>query len=357
MNKLLVFITVFTVFTITQASEHASLNTDFDHLKIISYEPTSITGRGVKIAVIDAGYFDVSGDSKNSLTSSTIERFRNQHEPSKEEQEGKLFGHLNTIASIIAGNNGIAKDVELELFSVPQEIENGDDEVFNRWVAQFIREAIACKVDFISISLGFEKEGTVGKCSAFPEIVADALKDAKKMGIGILLCASNGSPEYTLNENVYLGIADLLESLDGYALLVMGVKWNESPDQLVMDKGYSYTDRLAPFIVCAPSNKVLAFGVGIQQISCNGTSIATPMVAATAALIKSGNKNLNNQQVLNLISRTSQRFKAKNMRRELVPRASGIGMRSILVEECSDAPCGNGVINIKDALCEAINKK
>src|SRR5207244_14181 len=99
-------------------------------------------GVGVKIAVIESGGFDCEGDTQSVITQATKDRY------SQQDLRGSK-GHLNFVASIIAGTNGIASQSELEV--IPYE---GNSGAPGKAIAIAIEQAIEAKVDFINMSIG-----------------------------------------------------------------------------------------------------------------------------------------------------------------------------------------------------------
>lgn len=201
-----------------------------NYRKIIGADvPYDKCGEGVKIAVIENRYFDPEGDTKSALTQKTKDRL-SQNNPERNQADG----HINCVASIIAGTNGIVPQSQLEIIHYERDPNN------NESLVTAIRQAIDAKVDFINMSIGF---GSIG-CD-FPQELHQPLLEARNAGIGIMLAAGNEyhlrSGGVTLGSSMYKGFGAFLEEMQGHMKIVVSTSYKESEGA---DKNVKYNLRL-----------------------------------------------------------------------------------------------------------------
>lgn len=121
------------------------------HLKIIGAQQQGALGEGIKIAVIDAGWFDCKGDTREAITQATKDRL-SPLQPMDDDDD-----HSNLVASII---HGIVPKAQLEVFT-PSHPYTDADPAGTEWCATAIHQAIGAKVDFINMSIGWGKMGMI----------------------------------------------------------------------------------------------------------------------------------------------------------------------------------------------------
>ena len=214
------------------------------------------------------------------------------------------MGHGSFVASVIASSDvfcpGIAPDVELLIFKV-----------FNRnkvsrtsWFLDAFNYAMFQKVDIINLSIGgpdFEDKLFVEKVS---EIVAS--------GIVFVSAIGNDGPVYgTLNNP-----ADQME--------VIGVGAYDQKQEVAQFSSRGMTTWELPQGYGRVKPDVLALGVGVigksaknECVQMQGTSVASPIVTGTVALILSGNqgrkKKLNPAFVKQVLTSTATRLPNASM--------------------------------------------
>ncbi len=320
------FVTVFNINV--HASEHATDSLDQDwgkkeiayktenhegficnHHKIINTKAAhqnGIYGKGIKIGIIDCGWFNCQGDTKKQLTKSTIERLANlQLNENENEKEGDLWGHSNLVASIIAGKHGIAPQAELEVFSAPYDSEGQN---FVDWTVDAIKQAITAKVDFINMSIGWGKQD-----EQFPEELKKALYAARDAGIGVLIAASNDNSKeekVALGKNMYIGIGEFLKEMNGYARMVVATKYTDGGwgrEEHWEDSNSLFGPIIQNYGNAAPGKDILSCGANCEEVVWSGTSAATPIITAVAALAKCNFRNLNNADILNIVANSSRK--------------------------------------------------
>lgn len=287
-----------------------------NHKRVIGAPQTNsfnTLGKNVTIAVIDPGIFDCNKDINHALTEATKQRHSNVKVSGNESDS-----HPNWVASIIANKkNGIFPQAKLEVFTVPEE------KCKTSCVVNAIDEAIKLNVDFISISMGWG--ANIGDSSEkwqkdeFPEKIAAAIYRAAEKNIGVLIAAGNYSTQSHrryLGHNKYKNIADVLNNSKGALRFVVATEYTQKENETNIDEKVAWFsnvmtsndtgNELWKYAIAAPGVNILYSDPDGKESVCNGTSAATPMVAAAAAFIKRQFPHLNSIQVLDVLDRSSR---------------------------------------------------
>lgn len=246
-----------------------------------AWQTHEVTGKGVKIAIIDNG-FDITADDfpvnlwKNSGGTVGWNVCSNSDDISPiYKSYGGKFGttdHGTNVAGIIgmSANGsmgvGIAYDAELMLIQAANYSNDSSDPMFSdACVARAIDFARTNGADIISMSLG---------STTYSLIIALALANAKSAGI--LCVAAAGNDGYATSNVKHYPAA--LNTCIG----VMAIS-SSNPSKLTDFSNYD-TDDGKYYDIAAPGDYILGCGVGGGYSTMSGTSQATPIVAAVAAL-------------------------------------------------------------------------
>lgn len=267
-----------------------------------------IFGKGVKIAIIDSGWFDCNGDTNSVITQST--RARMHQIPSNQNDD---CHHSNWVASIIAGKHGIAPQAQLEIFSEPSKKCKTDQDwnEWEKWCTNAIHQAITAKVDFINMSIGWREVG----CN-FPQTIATALYGARDAKIGVFISASNENIKLnsvTLGINMYKGIGTFLREMRGYARMIGGLDYckDYGPPYNIQERymkgSNDFSEECQDYGLMSPGKDILSFGINAEPAVWSGTSAATPMATAAAALVKSLTPYLDNAVILNILDQSARK--------------------------------------------------
>ena len=286
----------------TQAKDTEELG---DAKGIIGVQKSSegLTGYNTKIGVVD-GYFDPKSDTQNSLSKSTKRTFLGQDSQlvaSKAHTRGLGDDHANHVSSII---HHIAPQAKLRVIDMYNEPSVRDASSHNARLIAAINAAIESKVDFINISQRISPDSDwEGKIS---NDLKKAFYKARDARIGIIKSAGNdneliGSKPYTRS------LAKLLYKMQGSMIIVTASTYdNDNQESLALfsnkaGMAYKYT-------VSAPGTNILAYGASNKLVKMSGTSMAAPIVTATASLLKEAYPDLSAKDILNSILRSARKI-------------------------------------------------
>lgn len=282
-------------------NHHEIIGADIAHEK-------NIYGEGVKIAIIDGNWFDCLSDTKDALTQTTKDRL-SHHLPSENEP-----GHSNLVSSIIAGKRGIAPKSQLEVFSQSDSSihtkEDPDwDQKWENWCSTAINAAISTKVDFINLSIGWG-----GIIDQFPESIEKSLYLARDAGIGVLWAGSN-SDFLHLGEDMYKNFDKIVENMKGYLRVVVSTKYEVCNNGGVKDYPFCFSlngdsqscSTIQNYGIAAPGSNILSCGTHYKEIVWSGTSPATAMITASAALVRSQSPHLSNADILDILAQSARK--------------------------------------------------
>ncbi len=216
-------------------------------------------------------------------------------------------GHGTAVAGVIGGiaNNhrGIA-GINWNVHMMPIKALTADGTGDISAVSAGIVWAADHGANVINLSLGGQGFGP-------NQVLAEAVTHAYNKGVLIVAAAGNDLADNGLNidtTTVYPICAD--QNLN----MILGVAATDVNDQKASFSNYGSkcVDISAPgkriitatYLPSDPSDTVLIYG--------SGTSLATPVVSAVAALVKSSNPNLSNVEIRDLLMRTADNIDALN---------------------------------------------
>jgi subtilisin family serine protease len=289
----------------------------FFHVPLVNGEKAWETtqGEGVTIAIVDSGanynHPDLNPNIKineNEIPDNGIDDDHNGQiddvygwdfaigdaYPYDDESHGT---HVSGLAA--SAVSGIAKKAKILVVKVMLPSGSGTLSA----IVSGIYYAIKQKVDVINLSLGGE-----GKAS--PLLIA-AIKKAQEAGILMVVASGNGDERGNgINTDV---VASYFTALDGSNVLAVAA--TDESDDLTPYSNYGMrsVDLAAPGgtrdrpLVSTYSETDLA-----KYIAYPGTSMASPVVAGAAALVKSVNKDLNAEQVKAILMKSGKSVSSLN---------------------------------------------
>ena len=251
------------------------------NIKVTNLRELGLTGKGVRVAVIDSGI----RSNLSSFVNNGVKRVEEWSVPDIPElsDEGDISPHATHVAGILGGNGiyqidgkekqweskGMAPNVKMYSLRVLDATGFGEID----WVMQGIQKAIDLNVDIISMSLSSELYN--GSTDLQQLVVSKAV--AK--GITVVSAAGNLGPFASsigvpgaLENVISVGAADFLENglIGTYQFSAVGPRVNDYPGP----------DVLAPGVNILSVNKDDG---GVRADT--GTSMATPHVSGGIALL------------------------------------------------------------------------
>lgn len=250
------------------------------HLQLMNLGtlPAGLTGKGVKVAVLDSGV-----DAANPALQGQLDGNRDfLHGVSTPED---CFGHGTAVAGIIAGLDkkgtnfrGIAPGAKIISARVSENTQNNEapPPALGDNMAEAVKWAISQNAQVINMSFTYESEVGLDK---FKAAVAEAISK------GIVVVAAAGNNNKKGNKTPYpaawpkvLGVGAI--RADGF------IKMDESQQG-------PYVDIAAPGVGVWAPRPINGFSV-----DNNGTSFAAPIVAAAAALVFEAFPGISGEQVV-----------------------------------------------------------
>lgn len=221
---------------------------------------TGLTGKGVKIAVLDSGVDSDHEDLKvaggKSFVGGNFEDAR---------------GHGTHVFGIIGAqdNNIGVKGLAPKASIYALKVTSNEGVGYVSTLVEAVEWSISNKMDIINISIGYDTEVIA---------LRDALKKAEKAGIVTVASAGNRGdsqgkkdvPQYPAQYDTVIGVGSLAQNL--------------------LRAEYSSTGSHVD--IAAPGEAILGTYINNTYSGMSGTSMATPFVSATVALYKEAYPNL-----------------------------------------------------------------
>ena len=265
---------------------------DFNNVHATALAGNGLTGKGVKIAVIDSGLVSNSADLDYShilegydyVTGKPMggQSADNEELTDTSGHGTRIIGILQAISNNETGIAGLLSEADI----IPLRISGGKTQAASEQVAQTIRDAV-------------DKYGTDVIATSVDLIDTTALKEAIAYAAekNVLVVAANGnsgSADSTMDAYVYPAAYDSVIAV-GAVDQTGTVKVNSTKNDKVD--------------VVAPGNKIVSLGLSAMGYRCtlkSGTSFSSPYVSAMAAALKQNYPDATVAQFRNLLINTSQ---------------------------------------------------
>ncbi|WP_462226919.1 S8 family serine peptidase [Alkalibacterium sp.] len=243
-----------------------------------------VTGRDVRVAVLDTGFYDGHNDISFAGGHSI---FGENHSKGADDWTNDHDGHGTHVASIIGADQhtpaqGIAPNVDL--FGVKIYHSEGGNRTNAGSLIAGIQWAIDNNIDIITISSGFARHD---------EEIHNKIKEADRQGILVIAASGNLSDskkiiDYPAAYEEVIAVSNVTR--DGY----------RADDSMIADENE----------FAAPGTNILGLGIASPDSFSNmsGTSQATPHVAGIAALLMEKYPNESAAQI-----RARMQAKARDM--------------------------------------------
>ncbi|NHM33802.1 S8 family peptidase [Neobacillus terrae] len=230
--------------------------------------------KDVKIAVVDTGVDLTHPDLAHRLTKG-YNAIENNNRADDDNGHGTHVAGI--IASVTNNRKGVAGITWYNPI-MPVKVLNSEGAGGSFDVAKGVRWAADHGADVINLSLGNYKNSAV---------MRDAINYALKKDVVIVCAAGNDNTNQPSYPAAYPGVVG-----------VSAVDWNGR--RADFSNYGNYVD------VAAPGVEIASTFFNGQYASLSGTSMAAPHVTALAGLIRSVDPNLKNNEVANVITRTTQ---------------------------------------------------
>lgn len=248
---------------IKEVSSNVNPSEFIDMINVKKIHESGITGRGVKIAIIDTGC------SKHSLLSGVKISGRNFTSEGLPEDFTDLNGHGTHVAGIISGSHcsgvyGIAPNAELLILKALDK--NGGGDIGS--VVAAIKFAIDNDVNIINMSLGTQENDSK---------LVEAVDEAIHKGISVVCASGNsGDDNAQTDECDYPGCYE-----DVICVGAVGRNYKISS----FSNSNKYVD------IVAPGEDISSTYINDSIRTLSGTSMATPCISGALALIKEWSLN------------------------------------------------------------------
>lgn len=284
--------------------DHGASQWWFRALDLSSVHAAGFTGLGVRVGVIDtvidAGHGDLAGQ--------VVESWVLRAGKVRASRPGELVsssGHGTHVSSIIAGNSdgfgvtGVAPDADLVVMEIPGL--DGSEDVSAKDIVRALRYVAGRDVGVINLSLGFGVGFVTSPRDR--ELVCQAVGDVSAEGVVVVVSAGNSGD--ALNEEMFPASCPDAISVGAVDNELASTYWS-SYDRTVsltapggnisgaMDRSLGAGAMLVNFQI--ESHPVIAM---------DGTSMAAPVVAGVAALVRQANPGLSVGEVRDLLLETA----------------------------------------------------
>ncbi len=302
------------------------------------------TYNDIKIAVIDSGINFQRMENTGNLNFTKESSIRFYKLLKKLSEQRKESYHLlynahnenrNHTIQVCGVIENTAPGIQLDLYAI------------NHGMPYFIPESIGEKTlstidhnpHFINISYALHGRHPMDHPFLIGELIpieiVDAFLEAKKKGIGIIFAAGNNNMDVM---RLYPNMPELLEQMSGHLLICCGTAYNwmlgtsheklQLAETRVPFSNYFYDPKWMKYGISAPAEGLFCSQYPSEPLS--GTSYSAPMVAATAAILKSTFPTLSAVEIFDILKESSR--------------------KQPLFEEYTTLPHIPGVLNVTAAL-------
>lgn len=248
-----------------------------------------VTGKGVRIAIFDSGISD-KVSLKNLVQSKDFTDDGTVHDS---------ISHGSFVAGLISGVSadcpGLAPDAEVYIFKVF----NRKQKSYTSWFLAAFNYALSLEIDILNFSIGGPDYSDI--------VFVDKIREIAAKGVLIVSAVGNDGPKYgtifnPADEIVVLGVGGAgLHKLETYSSRGM-TKWE-------LPNGYG---RFKPDLL-ALSRKLLSSSNKGGCKTLSGTSVASPVASAAAALLLSARPDLPAIAIRQVLMITARRLSESNI--------------------------------------------
>jgi subtilisin family serine protease len=254
--------------------------------------------KNIIIAVIDNG-FDLSHPE---LKDKSVKPYNVIDKSTNVSPSNENHGTHVSSTIIAKGNNnqglvGICPDCSF----MPIKVEDQNGMMSNTYIIDAILYAIKNKADVINLSLGMQiPSGVTIPVQEQKDYINSSAKDEEEFWDDLFSYANERNVTCVLaagNSNIMTGFDPFQRSKNTIKVGAIDKNQNKA----------SFSNFGPNTTIYAPGTNIYGAKPGNSYEVLQGTSMAAPIVSGFVGLLKSMNKNLTNQQVINIINRNSVR--------------------------------------------------
>lgn len=271
------------------------------------------TGGGKIIAVLDSGFINVNSISPFQRLFSNNLILGGYNYVSRNTDVYTLHNHgtmtLSCLAGFVDGQLvGTAPDAQYYLF-VTEDVTEENPVEESYWV-EGAEEADRLGVDIISTSLGYYRFDDSSYGHDYSDFTGDKAFASKGANIafskGIVVVASAGNSGNNTAPLNRVGVP-----AEATNVLAIGAVKADETLAAFSSVGPSFDNRIKPDLMAQGQSAVLANTDGDIQ-TANGTSFSCPILAGAIACFWQAVPSLTNQQVVNFVKQSADRFNSPN---------------------------------------------
>lgn len=267
------------------------------------------TGTGKIIAVLDSGFINVNTTApfQRLFTNNLI--LGGYNFVSRNTDVYSLHNHgtmtLSCMGGYVEGQLvGTAPDAQYYLF-VTEDVTQENPVEESYWV-EAAEEADRLGVDVISTSLGYYQFDNPNYGHAYDEFTGDEAFASKGANIafskGMIIVASAGNSGGSAEPYNHIGVP-----AEATNVLAVGAVKSDETYATFSSIGPSFDGRIKPDVMAQGQSSVVANTTGNIQ-TASGTSFSCPIMAGMIASFWQAVPNLTNQQVINFVKQSADRF-------------------------------------------------
>lgn len=305
--------------------------------------PGEVGGDGVRVAILDDGIDADHIDLVDNIAANLVPTGQTELDNGIDIFGLGIDGHGTAVGSVIAGakndigSHGVAFDAELlsfDVFAQDADDTNGNDVAVN--VASAIRAASSggsnFEADIINMSLQLGTDGSALQNAQLGD-VGDAMAEAVDAGKIVVVAAGNSAGANPVFPAIFVDDPDI----QGLAIAVGSVDAAGNLSSFSNQCGVT-----AEFCMVAPGEAVDAAIVDDQFGEVSGTSFAAPLVAGSAAVIKTAFPGVSNGEVVSRLFTTAEDLGA--------PGTDVVFGQGLLDLEAALAPVGQLSVSLSSSI-------